>query len=137
MQYSVSSRKSVSKLLGIWTILLFFILKGAFPKAAYAFVSSLDACAAQPECAAAISSEVAPAMATPTAEGVATTITSTTATGVSTTTQAAASVAVVGDMRLSGIAAYYLWSRGVNGQAQERAKQRYCAAYPSSVTFRG
>ena len=131
MLYPVSSRKSGSKLLGIWTFLLFFILKGASPKPAFAFVSSLDACAAQPECAAAISSEVAPAVATPTASGVATTITSTTAAGASTTTQAAAGVVVVGDMRLSGIAAYYLWSQGVNGQAQEKARQRYCAAYPT------
>lgn len=122
-------RKPVSKSLGIWTFLLFFILKGAFPKPAYAFLSSLDACAAQPECAAAISSEVAPAVATPTASGVATTITSTTAAGATTASEAAAGVTVVGDMRLSGIAAYYLWSRGVNGQAQEIARQRYCAAY--------
>ena len=99
MLYPVSSRKSVSKLLGIWTFILFFILKGAFPKPAFAFVSSLDACAAHPECAAAISYQVAPAVATPTAEGVASTITASTATGVSTTTQAAAGVAVVGDMR--------------------------------------
>lgn len=135
---TVKVRKPVSKLLGIGTFLLLLILKGAFPKAAYAFVpspgmSTLDTCAAQPACRAALGSELAPAIATPTAEGVASTITASTATGVSTTTQAAAGVAVVGDMRLSGIAAYYLWSRGVNGQAQEIARQRYCAAYPKDV----
>lgn len=126
---SVSPRKPISKLLGIWTILLFFILKGAFPKPAYAFVSSLDACAAKPECAAAISSELAPAIAAPTAEGVSATIGATTATG-ATTTQVAAGVAVVGDMRLSGVVAYYIWKSAQNQQAQEKARQRYCTAYP-------
>ncbi len=134
------TKKSISRLLGIWTFLVLLIFKGAFPKPAFAFLSSLDACAAQPECATAIASEVAPAVATPTASGVATTITSTTAAGATTASEAAAGVTVVGDMRLSGIAAYYLWSRGVNGQAQERAKQRYCATYPDDevcVPFKG
>lgn len=132
----LNPNKSVSKLLGVWTFLLFLILKGAFAKPAYA-LSTLDTCATQPACRAALGSELAPAIATPTAEGVATTITSTTAAGATTTTEAAAGVAVVGDMRLSGIAAYYLWSRGVNGQAQEKARQKYCAAYPNDDVCTG
>lgn len=32
---SVSPRKSISKLLGIWTFLLLFLLKEGFPKPAY------------------------------------------------------------------------------------------------------
>ncbi|QSJ18290.1 hypothetical protein JYQ62_05610 [Nostoc sp. UHCC 0702] len=70
------------KLVGIWTFLLLLIFKGILPKPAYAFVSSLDACAAQPECAAAVGSELSPAIAAPTAEAAGTTaITTTTATG--------------------------------------------------------
>lgn len=61
----------------------------------------------------------------------------TTAAGATNATQAAAGVTVVGDMRLSGIAAYYLWSRGVNEQAQEIARQRYCAAYPKDLVCAG
>jgi hypothetical protein len=130
MLVRVKTGESVSKLLGILSFLLLLILKGVFPKAALAFTgSSLDSCALQPECVAAVGSELAPVIATPTAEGVSATITATTAAGTSTTTQAAAGVTVVGDMRLSGIAAYYLWKQAQNGQAQERARERYCAAY--------
>lgn len=58
---SVSTRKSISKLLGIWTFFLLFLLKGSFPKPAIAFVptpapapafSSLGACFRDPKCAA-------------------------------------------------------------------------------------
>lgn len=96
MQKPVTSRKSVSKLLGIGTFLLFFILKGAFPKPAIA-LSTLDTCAAQPECAAAISPEVAPAVTAPTGAGWgASTLSTTTATGTTSTyVKAVAGVAVV------------------------------------------
>lgn len=57
MLYPASSRKSGSKLLGIWTFILFLILKGAFPKPALA-LSTVGTCAAQPECAAALGSEL-------------------------------------------------------------------------------
>ena len=130
MQTTRGIRKSGSKLLGIWLFLSILLLKEAFPKPAYAFLSSRDSCLAQPQCAAAIAEEAVTAVAAPTASGVSATIGATTATGVSTTTQVAAGVAMVGDLRLSGIAAYYLWSQAVNGQAQEIARQKYCAAYP-------
>ncbi len=137
----VKTGDSVSKFLGILSFLLLLILKGVFPKAALAFTgSSLDSCARQPECVAAVGSELAPVIATPTAEGVSATITATTAAGTSTTTQASAGVTVIGDMRLSGVVAYYIWSQGQNGQAQERAKQRYCTAYSNDyvcVPFTG
>ncbi|MEH2316697.1 hypothetical protein [Nostoc sp.] len=106
--------KSVSKSVGIWTFLLLFILKGVFPEPAYALLSSLDACAVQPECAAAIGLELSPTIAAPTAEAAGTTaISTTTATGVtSSSVEAVAGTTVVGDMRLSGVAAFYIWNRG-------------------------
>jgi hypothetical protein len=130
----LKTKKSLSRLVGIWSFLLLLIFKGIFPKPAYAFLSSLDACAANPECAAAIGSEIAPAVAAPTAAGSgATTISATTATGSTTTfVKAAANVTVVGDMRLSGVAAYYIWNQGRNQQAQEKARVKYCTAYPSA-----
>ncbi|MEH1898217.1 MAG: hypothetical protein V7K94_23540 [Nostoc sp.] len=73
--------KSVYKSIGIWTFLLLFILKGVFPEPAYA-LSSLDACAVQPECAEAIGLELSSTIAAPTAEAAGTTaISTTTATG--------------------------------------------------------
>lgn len=58
---SVSPRKSISKLLGIWTFFLLFLLKGGFPKPAIAYLptpapapalSSVGACFRYPKCAA-------------------------------------------------------------------------------------
>lgn len=141
------ARKFLSKLFGIWSFLLLFTLKGAFLKVAYAQavsptaltpgVSSLDRCAAQPQCVAALGSELAPIIATPTSAGVSATVTATTATGVNSTTQAAAGVAVVGDMRLPGIVAYYLWQQLQNGQAQNLVKDRYCAVNPKDGVCSG
>ncbi|MEH2325379.1 MAG: papain fold toxin domain-containing protein [Nostoc sp.] len=141
----LTTKKSISRLVGIWTFLFLLIFKGVFPKPAYAFLSSLDACAANPECAAAIGSEVAPAVAAPTAEAAGTTaISTTTATGVTTSSvEVVAGTTVVGDMRLSGVAAFYIWNRAQNEQAQNKAKEKYCATYPNdsevctSWTFSG
>lgn len=136
--------KSVSKSVGIWTFLLLFILKGVFPEPAYAFLSSLDACAVQPECAAAIGLELSPTIAAPTAEAAGTTaISTTTATGATTSSvEAVAGTTVVGDMRLPGVAAFYIWNKAQNQKAQEKAKDKYCSAnlsdplcvYPGSYT---
>ncbi|MCC5643978.1 hypothetical protein LC607_13680 [Nostoc sp. CHAB 5824] len=84
----------------------------------------MDACAAQPECAAAIGSEVAPAITAPTAAGTGvTTISTTTATGATTSSvQAVVGTTVVGDMRLSGLVGYYIWNQAQNQQAQNKAK---------------
>lgn len=98
----VKTGKSVSKLLGIWTFLLLLIIKGAFPKAAYACLDSGSACIAQPACAAvltpAVSSEVATAVSAPTAAGLgASTLSTTTASGTTLTfVKAVAGIAVVG-----------------------------------------
>ncbi len=137
--------KSVSKLVGILTFLLLLIFKGILPQPAYALLSSLDACAVQPECAAALGSELSPAIVAPTAEAAgATAISTTTATGATTSSvQAVAGTTVVGDMRLSGVVAFYIWNQGQNQKAQEKAKEKYCATYPTdsevcaSWTFHG
>lgn len=122
--------KSVSKSVGIWTFLLLFILKGVFPEPAYALLSSLDACAVQPECAAAIGLELSPTIAAPAAEAAGTTaISTTTATGAtSSSVEAVAGTTVVGDMRLPGVAAFYIWNQGQNQQAQNKASVKYCTA---------
>ncbi|WP_193200080.1 hypothetical protein [Nostoc sp. MG11] len=135
MQLTIN--KSVSKLVGIWIFILLLIFKGILPKPAYAFLSSLDACAVKPECAAAIGSELSPAITAPTAAGSgATTISTTTATGATTSSvQAVAGATVVRDMRLPGVAAFYIWNRAQNEQAQNKAKERYCSVYPYDENF--
>jgi hypothetical protein len=129
----LTTNKSLSRLVGIWTFILVLIFKGVFPKPAFAFLSSLDACAAQPECAAAISSEVAPGVAAPTSAGAgASTISTTTAAGATTSSvEATTGATVVGDMRVPGLVAFYIWNRGQNEQAQKKAAKRYCVAYPT------
>jgi hypothetical protein len=141
----LKTKKSISKLFVIWTLLLLFILKVIFPKPAYALLSSLDACAVQPECASVLGSELSPTIVAPTAEAAGTTaISTTTATGATTSSvEAVAGTTVVGDMRLSGVAAFYIWNRGQNQKAQEKAKEKYCVTYPTdsevcaSWTFHG
>lgn len=140
MQKPVYIRKSVSKLLGVWTFLLFLILKGAFAKPAIA-LSTLDTCAAQPACRVALGSELAPAVTAPTGAGWgASTLSTTTATGTTSTyVKAVAGVAVVTAGVLTpestandaNIAKWHYWSQATNSRAQVLAKQRYCAAYAS------
>lgn len=126
------SKSQMSKFLRIWTFVLLLFVRYPFDKPAYAAFSTVDSCLQQPQCAGAISAELAPVIAAPTAEaGGAVAISATTTTGAITTTEAVAGVAVVGDVRLSGILAYHVWQSLQNGQAQERARQRYCQAYPN------
>jgi hypothetical protein len=125
------TNKSVSKLVGIWTFLLLLIFKGIFPKPAYAFLSSLDACAANPECAAAISSELAPAVSAPTGAGFgASTLSTTTAAGATTSSvQGVAEISVAA--RLGTLGILYYWNQSQNEKAQEKAKKKYCTTYPN------
>ncbi|NEU71428.1 hypothetical protein PI95_002245 [Hassallia byssoidea VB512170] len=127
------TKKSVSRLVGIWTFLLLFIFKGIFPKPAYAFLSSLDACAANPECAAAVSSELAPAVSAPTGAGFgASTLSTTTAAGATTSSvQGVAEISVAA--RLGTLGILYYWNQSQNEKAQEKAKEKYCAAYPTDL----
>jgi hypothetical protein len=122
------TKKSVSRLVGIWTFLLLFIFKGIFPKPAYAFLSSLDACAANPECAAAVSSEVAPAVSAPTGAGFgASTLSTTTAAGATTSSvQGVAEISVAA--RLGTLGILYYWNQSQNEKAQNKARGKYCAA---------
>lgn len=122
----VKTQVNVFRILRIYIFLL--VSQVAFPNTAYAFLSSLDACAANPECASVLGAELAPSVAAPTAAGSASTISVTTATGASTTIEAASGVAVVGDMRLSGVAAFYIWNQAQNQQAQDLAQKKYCTA---------
>lgn len=125
------TKKAVSRLVGIWTFLLLFIFKGAFPKPAYAFLSSVDACAANPECAAVLGSEISTAVSTPTGAGVsATTLTTTTANGTTTAlVRAGAGVVVVGGATATGYAVWHYWGQAQNDQAQNKARGKYCSAY--------
>jgi hypothetical protein len=129
----LTTNKSISRLVGIWTFLLLLIFKGVFPKPAFAFLSSLDACAANPQCADVIGLELSPTIAAPTADAAGTTaISTTTATGATTSSvEAVAGTTVVGDMRLPGVAVFYIWNQAQNEQAQNKAKEKYCAANPS------
>lgn len=146
---SKSNCKSFVKLLHIntWidkvkllTVFIFvLVLKVTSPNVAYAFLSSVDTCAAQPACAAAIGAEIAPAVAAPTTQ--ATAISITTVTGATTTVESVGGIAVVaGDMRLSGVVAAYIWNQAQNQQAQDLAQRKYCAANPNDsvcVPFTG
>ncbi|WP_334781288.1 hypothetical protein [Nostoc sp.] len=49
----LTTNKSLFRLVGIWTFLLLLIFKGILPQPVYALLLSPDACAVQPECAAA------------------------------------------------------------------------------------
>ncbi|MBG1243641.1 hypothetical protein [Nostoc sp. NZL] len=126
----LSIKKSVFRLVGIWTFLLLLIFKGILPQPIYALLSSLDTCAVQPECAAAISSELSP-----TAEAAGTTVISTTiATGATTSSvQAVAGTTVVGDMRASGLFGDYIWNKAKNEQAKNKADERYCSFFPLNL----
>jgi hypothetical protein len=122
--------RNVVKLLTIYIFSTVFQVIS--PKAAHAFISSLDACAANPKCASALGAELAPAIAAPTTQ--ATTISVTTATGATTTVESVGGVAtIVGDMRLSGVAAYYIWTQAQNQQAQDLAQKKYCTANPNDA----
>jgi hypothetical protein len=94
--------------------------------------STLDACALNLECLAAVGSELAPAVAAPDVGGTIAVI-ATTENGKKTISETVAGVAVVEDIGLSGVLGYRIWQLEQNIKAQEKAKQRYCEAYPTDV----
>jgi hypothetical protein len=96
-------------------------------------LSSLDACAANPECAAAVSSELAPAVSAPTGAGFgASTLSTTTAAGATTSSvQGVAEISVAA--RLGTLGILYYWNQSQNEKAQNKAKEKYCAAYPTDL----
>lgn len=108
----VNNWRNIAKLL---TISIFITAFGvAFPKAAYAFLSSVDGCLVKPDCAAALGLELAPVVSN----------------------VVKGTVVVTGVCSLSSepcsIPRYY-WNAELNQQAQELAKQKYCIANPSEV----
>lgn len=123
--------KTLAKFLKIWVFISIFCLK-AFPNTAYA-LTSMDACAAQPECAAALGSELTPTVAAPTGTGFgASTLSTTTAIGTTgASVQAVGKVAVVS--AVGGYAIWHYWNQANNEQAQNKAKERYCAANPGDL----
>ncbi len=126
------SKIQMSKFFRIWTFVLLFLTTNILTKPAWAFLSTVDQCLSQPQCAGAIAEELAPVIAAPlpTAGGQVA-ISATTATGATTSSEAVAGVALIADVRLSGVLAYRVWQIGQNEKAQEKAKQRYCEAYPT------
>lgn len=86
----------------------------------------------QPPCAAALGSELAPVIAAPDVGGTIA-IMAITDKGQKTISEVVAGVALVEDIRLSGVLGYRIWQLEQNQKAQEKAKQRYCAAYPTDV----
>lgn len=127
------TRKSVSKLLGIWTFLLFLLLQEAFPKAAFAF-TSLNVCARSKECLELIKSSSRSTVSAPTGAGFgATTLSTTTSSGaVKTSVQGVTNYVVkVGPTAVR--VAWHYWSQAQNERVQNRAKERYCTVYPTDV----
>ncbi|MEH2077665.1 MAG: hypothetical protein V7K57_25245 [Nostoc sp.] len=88
-------------------------------------LSFLDTCAVQSKCDAALGSELSH-----TAEAARTTEISTTTVIEATTSsvEAVARTTVIEDMRLPGIATFYIWK-----QAQNQAKEKYCSFYPLNL----
>ncbi|MCC5637287.1 hypothetical protein LC593_15740 [Nostoc sp. CHAB 5844] len=127
------NQKSVSKLIGIWTFLLLFIFKGICLKPAYAQLSTLDKCATDPECVAAVGSELAPVVSAPTGVGygASTLSTSTSIGSTSVFVRSAAGIAIVGSSAAGGYAIWRHWSQAQNEQVQKKAKEKYCVTYPT------
>jgi hypothetical protein len=107
--------QSVYKSFGIWTFLLLLIFKGILPQPTYALQLSLETCTGQPECPA----EAAETRAISTNAIIGTTTSS---------AEAVARTTVIEDIRLPGIATFYIWK-----QAQNQAKERYCSFYPLNL----
>lgn len=125
-------KKAVSKLLGIWTFFLFFLLQEAFPKAAFAF-TSLNSCFKDRACAELLAGTAAAHVAVPTSagSGASNPISVIGPNGVAKT-----SVNGVTDFAMvvapsPGYVIFQYWDRVTNGQAQNKAREKYCAAYPN------
>ncbi len=128
--------KATSKYFRTLIFLLFFFLNEAVPNAAFAF-SSLNACAKSRECLALLKESAGTAVSAPTGAGYGvTTLRTTTSTGaIKTFVNGVADFAIVVGPSAAYVSWHY-WNEAHNGQAQERAKQRYCAAYPTDVVCR-
>ncbi|AFY41200.1 hypothetical protein [Nostoc sp. PCC 7107] len=128
----LNTKNSISKLIGIWTFIFLLVFKGIFIKPAYAQLTTLDKCATDPECIAAVGAELAPVISAPTGVGFgASTLSTTTSIGsTSAVLRTVAGVAIVGSNAVGGYAIWQHWSQGQNEQAQNKARERYCIANP-------
>ncbi|KJH69773.1 hypothetical protein [Aliterella atlantica] len=126
-------KKATSKYFRILIFLLFFFLNEAVPNAAFAF-SSLNACARSRECLALIKESAGTAVSAPTGAGygVTTLRTATSSGAIKTFVNGVADFAIVAGPTTAYLGWHY-WDEAHNGRAQDRAKQRYCAAYPTDV----
>ncbi|KYC36234.1 hypothetical protein WA1_41645 [Scytonema hofmannii PCC 7110] len=126
-------RKSLAKFLKIWLFLSIFLLKEAFPHAAYA-LSSIDSCAVQPTCAEAIGLEIGANVAAPTSTGLGQATIAATSGSTGTANAVVTSIGRVGVVVGAvggGYAIWHYWNQGNNEQAQNKAKEKYCATYPN------
>lgn len=129
----LKTERVISKYLRAFIVLLFFLLKEAFPNSAFAF-TSLNACAKSKECLALIKESSSAAVSAPTEAGVAaSTLSTTNSVGTLTASlQAAADFAIVTGPTATYVAWHY-WSQAQNERAQNRAMARYCAVYPADT----
>lgn len=127
----IKTEKASSKHLGTLIFLLLFFLNEAFSNAAFAF-SSLNACARSRECLALIKESAGTAVSAPTGAGygVTTLRTATSSGAIKTFVNGVADFAIVVGPSAAYVSWHY-WNEAHNGRAQDRAKQRYCAAYPN------
>lgn len=125
--------KATSKYFRTLIFLLFFFLNEAVPNAAFAF-SSLNACAKSRECLALIKESAGTAVSAPTGAGYGvTTLRTTTSSGaIKTFVNGVADFAIVVGPSAAYVGWHY-WNEAHNGRAQDRAKQRYCATYPTDT----
>ena len=122
----LETKKFVSKYLRAFVFLL-ILFKGGFSLKA----ASAQSCLASPACAALLAAEEGSAVAAPTGTGVsASTLTTTTANGtVTAVVRASAGVVVVGTTA-AGYSVWHYWGQAQNEQAQNKARRKYCSAYP-------
>lgn len=114
----VKTGRAVSKILGIWVFFLLLILKGAFPKAAFAL--STNACARDIRCVQLLKESFTPAVAAPIARR-----------------NDEIGIIVIPTGTFIPL---YRWSQGTTVRAQLQARQKYCTTYPSDsvcVPFTG
>jgi len=129
----VKTGQASSKYLGTLIFLLLLFLNEVFPKAAFAS-TSLNACARSKECLELIRGSSSSAVSAPTGVGYGvTTLRTTTSSGViKTFVNGVADFTIVVGPSAAYVSWHY-WNEAHNGRAQDRAKQRYCAAYPTDV----
>ncbi len=129
----VKTGQASSRYLGTLVFLLLLFLNEVFPKTAFAF-TTLNDCFKSKECLELIRGSSSSAVSAPTGAGYGvTTLRTTTSSGaIKTFVNGVADFAIVVGPSAAYVGWHY-WDEAHNGRAQDRAKQRYCAAYPTDV----